>query len=323
MKAEIKPRIGNDRTPLQDVIPLSTPYLVFLDPSDKCNAKCAWCPTGSGEAKKYKKAGLMDWGLYRKIVDDLAAMPEPIKTLRLYMMGEPLLNPRFADMVRYAKDTGRFGQVDTTTNGSLLDGGRIHNIWAAGLDMVVVSVPSEYNWKNVQTIKFLYETSRSFNSWNSDGRREVVVKIIGDLLSGEQLTQFYKDFGNICDRIFIEHLAPCWPGFAVEGVGELGIYGQPVKEVRVCPYIFYSLAINSDGTVSLCFLDWSHKMIIGDLNKESFKDIWNGWLLRIHRLGQLQGKRSINPVCCNCGQLAYGAPDDIDQYADEILGRLK
>jgi len=319
MKAEIKPRIGNDRTPLQDVIPLSTPYLVFLDPSSLCNAYCSFCPTGMGELKKYRVPGLMDWKLYKKIIDDLAAMPEPIKTLRLYKDGEPLLNPMFADMVRYAKETGRFGQVDTTTNGTLLTQQLSLSIIHAGLDKMFVSVPAQYSEG------YLFRLGEFYN--HSRGQCKIHVKIIDDGEGKEE--KLYDDFGNICDSMSIEHLAPCWPGFKVEGVGDVGIYGQPIQEVQVCPYIFYSLAINSDGTVSLCFLDWKHTEVLGDIKKQSFESIWNGEPLRRMRIAQLQMKRCNNKTkeyivfCRNCGQLRYGQPDDIDQYADEILGRLK
>jgi radical SAM protein with 4Fe4S-binding SPASM domain len=324
MKARIAPRITTEgRTKLETVIPLSTPYLVFLDPSDKCNAGCGWCPTGNGEARKWKKAKVIDWFLYTKIIEDLATMPEPVKTLRLYKDGEPLLNPRFPAMVSYAKDTGRFGQVDTTTNGLLLNDFTINKLWAAGLDMIVVSVPSEYNREYVGKIKLLYRAAQFFNALNSDGRREVVVKLIGDGLGQTRKNQFMKDFEDICDRIFIEYLAPCWPDFQLEGVGKVGIYGQPIKEVQVCPYVFYSLSINSDGTVSKCFLDWRHDMVIGDLKKERFVDIWNGSKLEKVRKSMLRGERAAMKHCCDCGQLEYGMPDDIDEYAEKLLGRLK
>ena len=48
-----------------------------------------------------------------------------------------------------------------------------------------------------------------------------------------------------------------------------GIYGQEIKEV--ISLSFYSMSINSDGKVSVCFLDWSRKMIIGDANENSLK----------------------------------------------------
>jgi MoaA/NifB/PqqE/SkfB family radical SAM enzyme len=317
MKAEIKPRIDFEgRTKLETVIPLSTPYLVFLDPSDICNANCQWCPTGSKEALKYKKPQLMDFDLYQKIIDDLSSMPEPIKTLRLYKDGEPLLHPKFPEMVLYAKESGRFGQVDTTTNGSLLRPTLNIQIIKAGLDKMFVSVPTEYSPAYVKNVKHFYDNSRD--------KCQVYVKTIGDDMTEGTKVKFMKDFGDISDRIFIEHLSPCWPEFDVKGVQkEIGIYGQEIKEVQVCSYLFYSLSINSDGTVSACFLDWKHSMLLGDLKKESFKSIWNGKLLRDYRIMHLTKARSLLRMCGVCQQLAYGACDDIDAYAEEILGRME
>ena len=44
--------------------------------------------------------------------------------------------------------------------------------------------------------------------------------------------------------------------FELDGVkvnSEMGIYGQEIKELSACSYVFYSISINSDGQVSLCF----------------------------------------------------------------------
>lgn len=314
MKAELKPRIDLDnRTKLETVIPLSTPYLVFLDPSDICNAKCSFCPTGTGEAKKYKKAQLMEWELYKKIIGDLVAMPEVIKTLRLYMMGEPLLNPRFPDMVRYAKDTKRFGQIDTTTNGLLLDTKLIQWLSVSELDKIFISVPQGYTQEYVSNVIYLRLNSSM----------QIYVKIIGDGMLEVDKQRFLDDFEQFCDRIFIEYLSPCWPDSELKIEGEVGIYGQPLTPApKICPYPFYSLSINSDGTVSLCFLDWQRKLFLGDLKQQSFSEIWNGDLLRDYRRMMLRGDRCRHPICGECGQLSYGAPDNIDKFAAEIFGRL-
>src|SRR4030043_1495730 len=123
IKTKIKPRIElENRTKLEEVIPLEVPFVVFLDPADICNFQCKFCPTGNRALIKNIKrnSGLMDFELYKKIIADLCEFEKPIKVLRLYKDGEPLLNPRFADMVHYAKKSGCTLQVDTTTNGSLL-----------------------------------------------------------------------------------------------------------------------------------------------------------------------------------------------------------
>lgn len=332
MSAEIKPgRLDlENRTPLQDVIPLDTPFLVFLDPCDRCNWDCKWCPTGSGEADKHKTPQTMDYLLYKKIINDLCKMPSPIKTLRLYSDGEPLLNAELHKMVKYAKDSGRFGQIDTTTNGTLLTPRRGLQLIQAGLDMLSVSVPHGYDDAYIDMIRNFFIHSRTprhpSNQWKFGADRcRVHVKIIGDGMTQLDKELFYNDFGDISDRMFIENLAPCWPDFDVGKVGVRGIYGQKIgKEVMVCPYIFYSTKINSDGTVSLCFLDWKHDMIIGDLKKESFKKVWNRDALKMVQKAHLLDLRKTFQFkgCYNCKQLIYGAPDNIDAYAEELLKKI-
>jgi radical SAM protein with 4Fe4S-binding SPASM domain len=333
MKAKIKPRIElENRTKLEDVIPLSTPFLVFLDPSDLCNFKCKFCPTGDKDLIKQTERcpGLMDFDLYKKIIDDLCMFEKPIKVLRLYKDGEPLLNPRFADMVRYAKKRGCALQVDTTTNASLLHPARNLELIEVGLDRIYISLNglSDESYREFTSYKInfnkLVDNIRHF--YEHRGNCLVCIKMVGDNLSPEDHNRFFEIFGNISDRIFIEHIAPCWPTFEMTDATpnkSVGIYGQEIKEVAVCPYIFYSLSINSDGKVSLCFLDWSRKLIVGDVNTESFKDIWNSETLFDYRKMHLLKKRKEHSICGACGQLSHCMPDDIDAYAEILLTRLE
>jgi len=74
MKAEIRPRINlEDRTPLQDVIPLATPFVLFVDPSSACNFQCTFCPTGDRDLIRScgRYQGVLDFDLYKKIIDEL------------------------------------------------------------------------------------------------------------------------------------------------------------------------------------------------------------------------------------------------------------
>lgn len=315
MKAEIKPRINLEgRTRLETVVPLSTPYLIFVDPSSLCNAKCSFCPTGIRENRKYYTPGLMNLELYKKIINDLCRMPEIVKTLRLYKDGESLLNPEFPEMVRYAKDTGRFGQVDVTSNGLLLKAALSIKLIDSGLDKIFISVPRGYPPSYVRNVRKFYYLSR--------GKCQVYVKAIGDWMLPKNREEFMADFGDISDRIFIENRINCWPEFDSGNDPPIGIYGNPITDIKVCPYPLYSLSINHDGTVSTCYLDWPHNMILGDLKKESFRDIWYGDKLRDFRIMQLKEYRNKHPFCKNCHQLTHGSPDNVDPYAKFLLDKL-
>jgi len=332
MKAEIKPRIELDnRTKLEEVIPLGTPFVIFLDPSDKCNFRCKFCPTGDNKLmKKVKRpSGIMDFDLYKKIIDDLCELEKPIKVLRLYKDGEPLLNPKFPDMIRYAKKRGCALQIDTTTNASLL-GPRINlELISSGLDRINISINglSDQSYREFTRHKIRFNTlvDNIRHFYEHRGNCQVSIKMVGDNLPSADHQRFFDIFGDIADRIFIEHVAPCWPTFEMTDVApntSVGIYGQEIREVEVCPYIFYSLSINSDGGVSLCFLDWARQLIVGDLKTQSFKEIWNGTLLSDYRKMHLLKKRKTHSICGACGQLSHGLPDNIDPFAGQLIKRF-
>jgi radical SAM protein with 4Fe4S-binding SPASM domain len=330
MKAQIKPRIDlKNRTQLEAVIPLRTPFIINIDPSDRCNFQCKFCPTGDRELMKKTKGrghGNMDFELYKKVIDDLGEFEDKIKVIRLYKDGEPLLNPYFADMVKYAKESGYCDRVDTTTNASLLTPELSLRIIDAGLDRINISVEginelqysdfSQYKidfQKFVGNIRFFYEHRKQC---------EMIIKINGDILTESEKQQFYDIFGDITDGIFIESIMDCWPTFEQKKVNvneTRGIYGNNIKEVLVCPYVFYCLYINSDGTYSLCFLDWARKMLLGNIQTETSKQVWNSVELKEYQKMFLRGERKSHPICKDCGQLKQGQPDDIDEFANELL----
>jgi radical SAM protein with 4Fe4S-binding SPASM domain len=82
------------------------------------------------------------------------------------------------------------------------------------------------------------------------------------------------------------------------------------------------MCINAEGSISACFLDWNHKAIIGNVEKDSLVDIWNGKIFKNLRIDHLKMRRDKYENCANCGQLMYATLDNIDMYAEDILKRL-
>lgn len=333
MKAEIKPRIDlKNRTRLETVIPLSIPFIINVDPSDACNFQCKFCPTGDKKLMKItpgRSHGVMDFNLYKKIIDDICEFEKPIKVLRLYKDGEPLLNPRLPEMIKYAKEKKCSERIDTTTNASLLNTSKNLEIIEAGLDRINISIEGISAAQYLEFSKYKIEFEKLVDNirhfYENKKQCEMIVKINGDVLTEDDKNKFYEIFGNIADGVYIEHIMSCWPEFELNDVEinqEFGIYGQKIKEVQVCPYIFYSFSINSDGTASACFLDWSRKLIIGDTHVESVRDVWKGDKLFDYQRMFLLMKRKEHAVCGQCGQLSHGLPDDIDPYVEELLEAL-
>lgn len=334
MKAQLKPRINlDDRTPLQEVIPLSTPFVVFVDPASACNFACPFCPTGHpkliDETGRFQ--GVMKLPLFKKIIDDLAEFERPIKVLRMYKDGEPFLNKNLAQMIRYAKDSGRVEYIDTTTNGSLMTPERLAPVLEAGLDKINISVDGMNREQYLKFTGFDFDFDRFVDhvKWldANKGNCEVVIKIPSELITEAQRQEFLDTFGDYCDRIFIENFAPCWPEFDVEKHTGIkitqGIYQQPVTPTDTCPYIFYSISVNADGLVSSCFLDWGRKLLVGDVGQTSLRSIWHSPEMNALREQHLKGNRAENPVCSQCGQLSHCLPDNIDQFREALLPKFQ
>lgn len=332
MSANIKSRVSDNREKLEQVIPLNTPFLINIEPSDKCNFRCKFCPTSDLKlmrATDGRNYGNMNFDLYKKVIDDIKEFDNNIKMLYLYNQGEPLLNPYFPDMVKYAKDSKCIDKISTTTNASLLNEELSLKIIEAGLDKIEISIEGinteqYFNIANVKinfdkfvnNIKFLYDNKKELH---------IYIKIIGNNLSESEKAEFYNIFGGICDSIFIENAASVWYDFEIKDINitnDKTYFGEKVSYRKVCTKIFFSMVINSNGQVSPCCSDWARKLIIGDANHEKLKDIWNGEKLRNLQKLFLRGEREDLPFCSSCGLPEYGSPDNIDNYAEEILLRF-
>ena len=337
MSAKIGTRYGNDRVALQDVIPLDTPFLLFVDPSSACNFKCKFCPCGGGNKEVWasdKKVGIMSYEVYRKVIDDMTEFPHKLKTLRLYKEGEPLLNKRLPDMIHYARKKNVTERIDFTTNASLLEKDLVLAIMDAGVDRINISVEAldTDGYEQVSGVKIDYRQylEKLRFLYKNKNNCHIFIKI-SDLGLGNHTEQdFYNMFGDICDEMAVEHVSSVWPEFDIKEelkrTEELDIYGMDLNQrdpVQVCPYLFYSLCINSDGTVSACLMDWNHRLIVGNVHNESLLEIWNGSNMNKMRENHLNLNKNAYPTCSNCGQMKYAVLDNIDGYREEILAKLQ
>lgn len=340
MKAEIGTRKSNQRTSIGEVAPLKTPFVLFVDPSSACNFACTFCPTGDHPLIKSigRFQGTLQMTDFEKIVNDASEFESPFKVLRLYKDGEPLVNKRLSQMIRLAKSSGCFEKIDTTTNGALLTREKSQDLIDSGIDLINISVDgldaeqfnhfakAKVHFDNfVANIKYLYEIR---------GNCRLVIKTTNEIIGNERRQEFFDTFGDICDKIYIENTSPCWPNFDVEERMNIeiteGLYGNEIIEQTACPYIFYSISINSDMKVSACFVDWARSLTVGDLRKNSLKDVWNSTEMNSHRFAHLSGRRKENSTCGSCQQISHCGPDSIEsqllqirkKYEDDGLFKL-
>lgn len=108
----------------------ATPRFAQIEPVGQCNLRCRMCPVRYREVSN----AFMAWEAYTAIVDQLPALTE----LHLQGLGEPLLHPRFFDMVEYA--VARGVAVSVNTNLTLLTPAKAERAATCGLSAIYVSV---------------------------------------------------------------------------------------------------------------------------------------------------------------------------------------
>lgn len=154
----------NNRRMLKDCLPLTLPLCVGIEPTNLCNFKCVMCYHGNNEyAEEAKPLKNMEWDIFLKVLSDLKNWTddagEKIKLLKLYDLGEPLLHPRFCDMLKAVKDADVAEQVEITTNASLLTREISEKLVEHGLDIIRISVYGIEEERNRQITKSNYTPS--------------------------------------------------------------------------------------------------------------------------------------------------------------------
>jgi radical SAM protein with 4Fe4S-binding SPASM domain len=270
------------------------PAHVDIEMASVCNLRCPMCYTITDEFKQKVNAKLMDYELFKKIVDECAE--GKVYSIRLSFRGETFLHKNVVDAVRYAKQQG-IKEVSSLTNGLRLDEEMFKEVMEAGMDWITISFdglgdtyekirhPAKYE-RAVEKIANYAKIKREA------GRVKPVIKVQSILPAIEKDTDaFYKVFAPITDMVSANPLIDFH-----QDISKL-----PKIQDFVCPQIYQRLVIGADGLAMMCMNDTENKIVIGDSNKETIHEIWHGKeMTRIREIHKNhQGCAKLGP-CTQC-----------------------
>lgn len=323
----------NKRTPLETVLPLKAPYVLYIDPCGICNFNCNFCPCYRSDYRKEERHVMMSFDLFRKIVDDMKEFEEKVKVVYLYGFGEPLLNKDLFRMARYLRDSNVCREIRIYTNGALLSPKINKELVDSGIDLIRISLEglSSEDYKKIceANIDFGSLVDNIHDLYNqSRGKCEVSVKIANvSIKTEEDANRFYDLFETITDYRFIEDIVEGWPEFEEIVLPEHVLTTddwiwkkQNKKGFTICTYSMTNMVVYSNGYVGACPADWKFGTQYGDVHDSSLKDLWNSPRLRELQLKHLERKRNEIDVCRNCKCCGY---DNVDDVADVIIERIK
>ncbi len=322
---------SNARTDLGKAAPISTPFVVFLDPCGACNFSCKFCPCNQSDFMASERHEKMSMQMFEKVLNDLEEFPEQIKVINLYGFGEPLLHPQYIEMIEQIKRRKLCRELRCTTNGFLLTPELNRELVRAGIDMVRISVEAltEQDYKNIcgvninyqkfiGNIENLYQISRGTNT-------KVSVKTLNVALADDTAAnRFYDIFEPISDYTYIQDTTQAWSEFEAyvpEGNYEAGNIGDMKDEDKICSFALTNMAIHSNGSVGVCPQDWKFATEYGNVKDASLKDLWNSNKLKSFRIAHLSGNRRKIPYCRDCDVCVSN--DDVRKCAGEIIRRLQ
>ena len=269
------------------------PLLVDIELSSACNLKCPMCYTITEKFKEKVNVKLMDWDLYKKIIDEISGK---VPAIRLSLRGESLLHKKFIDCIKYAKDNG-IKEVSTLTNGAKLEPEYFKKMVEAGIDWITISVDGIWDTfeKIRKPIKFhdlLNKISHMHEYKQREGLVRPVIKVQGIWPAvHKNLEEYYKIFSPITDLVafnpLIDYLANDTDIEYLENFS--------------CPQQYQRLVIGADGLVMKCSNDEENDEVIGDIKDQSVHDVWHGQQLqKIRSLMKEENGFMKSSVCRKC-----------------------
>lgn len=271
------------------------PLLVDLELSSLCNLKCPFCYTITPDFKNKVGARLMDFGLYKKIIDEIGGK---VFAIRLSLRGEPMVHPQFTEAICYAKQNGIL-EVSTLTNGSRLTPDFFTEIMEAGIDWITVSFDGLYGEyeRNRFPLKFeeMYRRlEKACEIKRRAGRVKPVIKIQTVWPAIEKNPgEFFEMMARVSDLVAFNPI--------IDFAHPTPYYQIQFEPGFSCPQLYQRLVVGADGLVMMCSNDEENEYVVGNACEETIHTIWHGSKLtearKIHR--QNEGFRQIG-ICRKC-----------------------
>jgi len=283
------------------------PLFISAELTNHCNLKCPECPSGSGTMTRPR--GYMDIGLFHKITDELS---QYLYGINLFFQGEPMMHPAFFS---FLEKRGKYRLV-VSTNGHFLSPDSAVRIVRSGLDKLIISLDgmdqdtySAYrrNGDFAKVVNGIRNTALAKRKYMSNLKIEIQFLVnkknehqIRDIkrFSREVNASLKLKSMQILNACEIEKWLPSSPKFRryVEKDGDFHMRNTLPDR---CGRLWFNPVVTWDGKVVPCCFDKDAKYIMGDLNKDSFMDIWNSDRYHEFRKYVFTDRNSID-ICRNC-----------------------
>jgi radical SAM protein with 4Fe4S-binding SPASM domain len=259
---------------------------------------------------------MLDPSLFRSAIDQLAPT---LSYLIFYFQGEPYLNPRFLEMVNYASQRGIY--TATSTNAHFLNNENARATVESSLDRLIISIDgtSQETYQSYRvggSLEKVIEGTRNILHWKKELKSKTPHVIFQFLVVKPNEHQI-PDVYSLAESLGVDHvelktaqvydyengseLIPLQDRYSRYRKGKNGKYEIKNKLLNECWKMWHSCVVTWDGKVVPCCFDKDAHFVLGDLNKNSFKEIWNGKAYNEFRSSLIRSRSEIE-ICKNCAE---------------------
>ena len=253
-----------------------------IELSSRCDRRtlCGFCGHQDRKTNPNLKFGDMDFALLERIREQLS----PPIIISCHRDGDPLVYGRLRDALKLFADF----PVSIVTHGEALDR-RADEIIGNCTTVTVSVIPNDPD-RELQLASII-----GFLAKKRDRAPMLQLKFVGRIENPEE----YERLGVPIINRALHSKKGNWNYHKIDPI---------VPEVRVCLDFLGRPTVDWRGMVYACNrLDVNGDGLIGDLNKQSLDEIWNGEKRHAMLRSHLAGRRDLaNPLCASCN--FYGVP---------------
>ena len=290
------------------------PYLLQIEPTNRCNLSCTVCPAAAGKNDLKRKRRDMKLEEFTSIIDN---MRDYLLVVVLWDWGEPFMHPQLPEMINYA--TGQDIRVVTSTNAHFLHNlDYVERILTSGLSTLIVAIDSlsEENYqkyrqggslaKAMQGLENLLKLKKKLRSKTLINLRMVIMKTnehelpaMRELAQRLKVDKFTVKTANPGPELDLkdEDIVPRNPAYR-RYLYKPGTF-QRIRVDEPCRRVWWISNIFSNGDVVPCCYDYSSELKLGNVFEHSFTEIWQGLKYRNFRKITFFEKDQI-PKCRDC-----------------------
>ena len=262
-----------------------------IEPAGSCNAVCGMCPRGAMTREKSVMSEETFGAICRQLAGEFGAA---VRRVLFCGFGEPLQNPRLAEMSRGIRKVTPGAMITVISNGQLLTREVIEGLVKSEVDVFSCSFQSNQKRKYEALMRgLIYETTVNglveLLAAARGTRLKVCINVTAMDENRDEIPAMMAEWGQRGAQVVVNTLHNRGGFLKLEGLARRGSSATVAR----CGLMNSRVFISSEGEVLSCCHDLTGDTRIGNINSEPLKEI----LMR--RLGRI-GRSELYPICGSC-----------------------